>query len=545
MTTRASGKWIAAGSVLVCATVLWPGPAGAASTLGGYTASVDSSVVHIEMYEPVFPVPSSPQGDFSIGYAQSTAQSGTTRALASYLWPGSVIGDGFDQITSQPGTSYPVQVDSRYPATQQAPKANRAQLTKGNGMQTYADPDQARATTSGLGIHAPDTNPTAGAGAGLGQLITNQPAPGGGSGAPLPLPSSSAPPALPAPSPSGGGGKPAKPPKSPVPVPVPLADLATVHGMTSTANIDARGAQVISTGRASAAEVDLLGGIITLKGLQVDSRIVSNGKHALNVGRVSLTGLVLAGHPIDLGKHGLTVTGKKAPLPAVPAQVTAGLKQLGISFAISPAKQSTNGPAGTYSAQAMTVTVNTAVLRGKLDGPVNAIDKQLPSQLSSQLAPLFALRPKLVFKIGETRNNATSAPPYVAAPITTPVTGHGGGPVTGSGGGSTGGLGAVTGGSAGGGTTAGSTTAGGATTGGTSSGGSTGGTAPAGSPKPVALSLPALGTMPRLFILGALVLAGGLGWALQTAGGSLLGGASSCPYGLRKGLPNLRTPPSS
>ena len=189
MIKSTSAKWVTGGVIAACATLLWPGPAGATSKLGGYTASVDASVVHIEMYEPVIPVPASPQGELSIGYAQATAQSGTTRALASYLWPGSVVGDGFDQITNQPGSSYPVQVDSRYPATQQAPKSNRAQLTKGNGMQTYADPDQARATTSGLGIHAPDTNPAAGAGAGLGQLVTNQPAPGGGSN-PLPLPSS-------------------------------------------------------------------------------------------------------------------------------------------------------------------------------------------------------------------------------------------------------------------------------------------------------------------------------------------------------------------
>src|SRR6478609_1484311 len=396
MIKSTSAKWVTGGVIVACATLLWPGAAGATSKLGGYTASVGASVVHIEMYEPVIPVPASPQGELSIGYAQATAQSGTTRALASYLWPGSVVGDGFDQITSQPGTSYPVQVDSRYPATQQAPKSNRAQLTKGNGMQTYADPDQARATTSGLGIHAPDTNPAAGAGAGLGQLVSNQPAPGGGSN-PLPLPSSAQ---VPTTTPSGVP----KPPNSPVPVPAPLAALATVHGMTSTANVDARGARVISSALATAKEVDLLAGMITLKDVTVDSRIISNGKHATNVGGVTISAMSIAGHPIALGKNGLQITDKKAPAPDVPAQVRSGLKQLGISFSISPAKRATNGPSGTFAAQGMTVTVNTAQLRSKLDSPLNTIAKNLPSDLTTQLAPVFALRPTLVFKIGETRN---------------------------------------------------------------------------------------------------------------------------------------------
>lgn len=535
MISSASAKWVAGGVIATCATLLWPGPAGATSTLGGYTAGVDASVVHIEMYEPVIPVPASPQGDFSIGYAQATAQSGTTRALASYLWPGSVVGDGFDQITNQPGTSYPVQVDSRYPATQQAPRSNRAQLTKGNGMQTYADPDQARATTSGLGIAAPDTNPLDGLGSGLGQLVSNEPAPGGSS---LPLPSSAP---VPTTAPSGLP-KPPTPPKSPVPVPAPLAALATVHGMTSSANIDARGARVISTALATAKEVVLLAGTITLKDVTVVSRIVSNGKHATNVGGVTIGALSIAGHSIALGKNGLQITDKKAPAPAVPAQLSSGLKQLGISFSISPAKRSTNGPSGTFAAQGMTITVDTSKLRSKLDSPVNAIAKNLPSDLRTQLEPVFALRPRLVFKIGETRNDATSAPPYVVPPITTPPVVHGGGAVPPAGGGSTGGLGGVTGtGAAGGGTTtSGGTTGGSTTAGGTTGGGSGGTVTPAG--QPTALSLPALGTMPRLFILGGLLLAAGLGWALQTAGGTLLGGTSSCAYGLRKGVPDLRKP---
>ena len=101
----------------------------------------------------------------------------------------------------------------------------------------------------------------------------------------------------------------------------------------------------------------------------------------------------IAGHPIALGKHGLQITDQKAPAPDVPAQLTSGLKQLGISFSISPAKQSTKGPSGTFSGQGMTVTVDTATLRKKLDSPVNTLAKSLPSDLSTQLAPLFALRP--------------------------------------------------------------------------------------------------------------------------------------------------------
>ena len=78
---------------------------------------------------------------------------------------------------------------------------------------------------------------------------------------------------------------------------------------------------MISSALATAKEVDLLAGMITLKDVTVDSRIVSNGKHATNVGGVTIAAMSIAGHPIALGKHGLQITDKKAPLPAVPAQL--------------------------------------------------------------------------------------------------------------------------------------------------------------------------------------------------------------------------------
>ena len=74
-----------------------------------------------------------------------------------------------------------------------------------------------------------------------------------------------------------------------------------------------------------------------------------------------------------------------------------------------------------------------------------------------------------------------------------------------------------------------------------------GGTTPSGSGSTIvpqshqsALALPPLGEVPRALILGALVIAGLVGWFFKRSATALLGAAGSCEHGLVTGVPDLR-----
>ena len=496
--------WLAGCTAAGLLALTWPGPAGADSSLGGYSITSSASVIHVEVYEPVLPLPSSPQGDVSIGYTSTNADSGpSTRALASYVWPGPVIGDGFDQLTGKPGTQYPVQVNSRYPATTQAPATNTAQITDGNGMTTSTDGATTMANVTGVGIAGPDVNLLGGLGKGLGQINGKGP----------------------------GSTKPAKPtPDVPVPVSSTLAALVTAKGVTSNSTIKVLDKSVSSTSTAAAADISILHGIIGLSGIKVTDTVTSDGTKATSTGSATIGGLTIAGLKVGLGDSGITIGSTAVKLPALPTSLTGLLKSLGVEIDVAPVTKTVSGATGTFAGQALVVTIDTGPLKTALNGPLSLLINLLGPTAATNLAPLIELSPKIVLKLGEANTSVSASPPY-----------------TGGDGGYTGGGGATTSGG-------GATTGGGGTIGGGGvislpngstpivSTGNSGGPSTVSTPQTTqaSYSLPGLGTMPKFLIIGALILAAAIGWVMQAAGGLLLGTSGKCGFGLATGVPDLR-----
>ncbi|MDT4922075.1 MAG: hypothetical protein QOI15_2977, partial [Pseudonocardiales bacterium] len=475
------------------AVLAWPGPSSADTSLGGYSGVAQAEAIRIQIFDPVIPIPTDPgkpQVDAGIAYSKSIVDTGpVTRATASYLWPGDVLGDGFGQLVGNDAAQYAIQVNSRYPETAAAPANNTAQLTDGNGMTTSTDGFHTKATTTGLGVVGPDTDLLSGIGEGLKNL------PLGGHKTPTPNQPS---------------------PELPLPIGQMLAGLATVKNVSTTSTVDVEDKSVTVTAHAQMSEISLLHGLITIDGIKVTSTVASDGKKATTSGTIRPVGITVAGLDIGLDGKGVAIGGgdSTAP-PEIPSTVTDLLRRLGIEFTYAPTTQSIDGATGTLASDALVISIDTQPLKtalnvGGLIGPLQDLVGRIP-KLGSQLGPLLGLGPKIVFRIGDVFTSATAAPAYVGPVI--PPSGGGGNPGGGNPGGNTGG-GTVPG------------TGGGVIP--PAGGGPVTNPPVTGPPisqpsQPTAFALPGLGDIPKMMILAGLALALAAGWLFRTLGGFLFG----------------------
>ena len=154
---------VAGGSGLMAAA-LSAGPAGADSTLGGFTVSGLAEAVTAQYEQPNFPLPATPSLEFDEGYASTTDNYGPSgTATASSLYPGQVVANAGPELALlvpgaplPPAPVWPIQATSEYP---QAPNSgstdqpgvnmDATSTTNGNTASATLGDDAATAGSNG------------------------------------------------------------------------------------------------------------------------------------------------------------------------------------------------------------------------------------------------------------------------------------------------------------------------------------------------------------------------------------------------------------
>ena len=513
-------------------------------TYSGYSSSGVASPIKIEIFEPTIPIPTVPQAEFDFGYARVKADSGSTKARASFMWPGDGVGEGLKTFFSQLGlptslveNGYPVQVNSLYPSD--TTKQQNAPFP-GTSMTATSGKGSARAT---VGF---STDCNAGDGAGddsgdssdAGGLLPGLP------GVPL-LDNltdilgvlglgrtSSTSRSF---SRADGEDSPDDPADSDVcQLPAALSALIDVNGYVADSHSVSDGSLVTSTSRAALGDVRLLGGLVTMSGITSTVVSSSDGTTGQSKGRADYGTVTIAGQTFGLGPEGYVAAGTPGTIPGLPDNPTAALAALGITVQLPKPTYKADGDKASGTIEGLIVTIDLKTLKPVLSQlPLGQILAQIPfppeaALLKSLLSSIGNLSPKIVLHLGYT-TSAVDTVQSIPIPDSVPDNDPTGDPTDSAGG-----------------------TTGGATGGGTDLGGDTSALPPADTSTSATDVAPALANtsatsgLPPLFSIPGMLLFAGLGGALlagsyvRRLGALVLGAGGACAHGLESGLPDLR-----
>ena len=493
---------------------------------GGYSTEATATPIKIEVYEPTIPIPASPQAELDVAYTKVEAASGPTgKGVASWLWPGDPVGQGFKTFGEMLGlppqlteNGYPIQVNSETPGE---PSQESDEPFPGSLMRTSSTPKGVHSTVGWSTNHDVSDKDQKGGGAPGTPDLPEPPAPAdalGSLGAAITGKHRAA--ADDAPSPGPG-------------LPPELAALIDVDGIVSDSHTETvgNGVQAVATSKLS--NVAILGGLITADSITVTTKTSADGKRPTASGVSQVTGLKLAGKPITVGRDGVRLADQKQGLPGLPDQAGKALDQLGIALALPKPDRSARGDNSESVYQGLQVTIDTKQLRSKLDGiPFETIIGAIPDEakeVKSVIQAATLLSPKIVITAGNATSETSTVPKLdFDLPTVDPNALAGA---------------AVPPGTAGGASTGGATSAAGPSApplGEANAAGGDSGDIGSLAAKPMSAGLPPLASIPGALMVGGFVIAAGVGWWLQKIGGLVLGGAGSCSHGLETGVPDLR-----
>lgn len=524
---RSRARLFVAGGVLASMMPLTAGQAAparaedGAPAYGGFTATASSSPIRIEVFEPSIPIPvdaGKAQLEFSLGYSKVLADSSSSSGRASFFWPGDPVGEGLKTFAEQLGfppspltDRYPVQANSQFPGD---PASQKDEPVPGSIQRTTSGDKTAVAETG----FSPD-----------GEVLGPDAPEGGGGGAPAnPL--------------SGltdqlqgllGGGLPGA---TTTAAPAnPLGLLADVDGYVSVSKLDASKGPVTTSTRSTLGEIRLLGGLITMGGLETVARATTDGAKGATSGRTVYGKMAIAGQQFSIGPDGIESAGSTTAIPGLKDLPADALEQLGISITAPDKVRKVEGDAATSASEGVQVTIDTKTLAPVLRAlPAGVLAELIPAEagpLRGIVAGLSNLSPRIVITLGVSRASVDTVP--AIAPITPGDTG--GAPATEPPAATGGGKPAA--GSVGVAPDAGAPAPAGAAPTAPASDGAVGELVDA---APASAGLPKLFSIPGMLLLAAFAAAAVAGSWFRRIGAAALGGGAPCPHGLESGLPDLR-----
>lgn len=331
-----------------------PTPAGGAEPLGGYAVRASASPVAVLLYEPVIPTTTEPQLELDAAYSRASMDTGpTTSALASTLWPGDTIGQGFGQLTGQEGRRYPLVARARYPG---GPKGQTREPAPASSMQTTAHQRRAEAVSRAAALPS-ELAPLVSARAAASSSVAERA--------------------------EGSASVTAR-------ARAYAGDMALLGGLlrVETVRVEA----VATSGSRVATSGDT-----ALSGVSMFGRSVRVGPDGVARGSAIGGGPPIPERPAD----GLNEV----------------LESAGISIAATPADRRVDGATASRRTRALVVSIDTGPLRRALEGTTSPLAAALPDDVRAQLAPALRLAPRIEIRVGDASAAASSAPATGAGPL--------------------------------------------------------------------------------------------------------------------------------
>jgi hypothetical protein len=360
---------VAGGSGLLAAA-FWAGPAGADSTLGGFTVTGLAEAVTAQYEQPNFPLPATPSLEFDEGYASTTDNFGPSgSATASSLYPGQVVANAGPELALlvpgaplPPAPVWPIQATSEYP---QAPNS-------GSTDQPGVNMD-ASSTTNGNTASATLGDDAATAGA------------------------DGADPTQQAPSSSGN----------------PLAGTSAIIGvgsMSATSSSLAPSTSANAQASATDSGIAILAGFIKIGSVTSTATATSDGTTGKVTGSTEVQNMDVAGEAVTVDANGIAAAGQSAPSPLPISKLNAELTQLGITLSVTNATDKVSGPSASRTLDGLKISIDLKTL----DSPLNAVSGLLPASLTSQLPVALPNDQQLTLDLATVQVNSTASPSFAA-----------------------------------------------------------------------------------------------------------------------------------